>query len=214
MKSWPRLFVSLLLAITVTTLFSLRSFAAPEAVDMDATGLISGPLLEGPTGTLTIRDGEVTINGNAVQTGATVMTGSRITTDSDGVAVIDLGGLGRIEIRDDTTIILNILPGGVHIRSECGRTYVKVTRGQVEVRSPKSEVIPAGEDEAYGESIEAVTNASADFVVDCGGHKPWALLFAPLGLLALLGLSASKATGIAVGDTDTDTPPPVSPFAP
>ena len=88
--------LSLALAVTVSSVFSLRSFAAIEA-----TARTVEPIAQ-TCGTLAVKAGTVTINGNIAQTGATVMSGSVVSTGA-GEAVIDMGPLGRIEIGDHTT---------------------------------------------------------------------------------------------------------------
>ena len=64
-------FCSCLLVISLTTVYTLNAYAAPEPIFQD-------------NGTLTAR-GDVRVNGNVSQTGATIMTGSQITTgNNDG----------------------------------------------------------------------------------------------------------------------------------
>src|SRR5215208_836616 len=71
-----RAMLSLALALTVTTVFTLRSFASVEAGNAAANSVFA----QDCTGTLTVKDGSVTVNGNAAQTGATVTNGSVIAT--------------------------------------------------------------------------------------------------------------------------------------
>lgn len=66
--SCPRASISLVLAIAVGSVFTLRSFAATEA--NKSTGERAA---QDCTGTLTVKAGQVTINGNAAQTGATLL---------------------------------------------------------------------------------------------------------------------------------------------
>src|SRR6185369_17713348 len=87
--SYPRASVSLVLAMAVISVFTLRSFASPDAV---SAGDPNPP--QNCTGSLTVASGKVSINGNPAQTGATVLTGSVLTTNSNGKAIIDLGALG------------------------------------------------------------------------------------------------------------------------
>src|SRR5882672_415420 len=112
--------VSLLLSLALATVFSASSFAAPNAQQTKAettSAASSAQNLTGPlagtslvpvlTGQLTVKNGKkVTVDGNDAETGATILTGSRIVTGKDEVAVIDLGDLGRIEIRDNTSVVI------------------------------------------------------------------------------------------------------------
>ena len=59
-KGHLRALLSLVLAMTVTTLFTLRSYAAIDTK--------SETLAQDCTGTLTVKSGTVTVNGNASQT--------------------------------------------------------------------------------------------------------------------------------------------------
>src|SRR6185436_8737317 len=90
-------FVSLLLSLTLVTVFSASSFAAPRAqqsgavtaptasADQNLTGPLAGTsLLPVLTGQLTVKEGKrVSVDGNAAETGATILSGSRIVTGHD-----------------------------------------------------------------------------------------------------------------------------------
>ena len=188
-------FVSCLLAITVTTVYSLSALAAPEPAQ--------------DSGTLTAR-GEVRVNGNPSQTGATIMTGSLITTGNNATAIIDLGAaLGRIEIRENIAVTLNFSPAGVQLQADCsGELEVKVTRGQATAteanKSPKT--IPAGEDEDFNDPVNVTTAGGTDLILSCGDdHKGGYIGPGLLGVLALAGLATAVVIGIAIGD-EPDTP--------
>src|SRR3569832_1422087 len=95
--------LSLLLALTVTSLFTLPAYAADEV----KVPVNDPAAVQDCTGTLTIKSGKVMVNGNEAQTGATVMNGSVIATSDNGSVIIDLGGLGRIELGHHTTVTVN-----------------------------------------------------------------------------------------------------------
>jgi hypothetical protein len=183
--------LSLILTVAVTALFSLRSFAAGDlAVEQEVTGTLSG---------------RATVNGSAVQTGATIMSGSTISTSGDE-ATVDLGPLGRVGIGEHTTIVLTFQQGLVQVKSQCQKTEVAVTRGQVDVRSPRVTTIAAGKEESFDGSVELMTSGGTDFEVECEGARAGAaLLVGPglLGLLALLGVGASVAAAVAIGARET-----------
>jgi hypothetical protein len=181
--------ITVLAVIALTTVFSLSVFAAPNV-----------PI---QSGTITIR-GNVTVNGNPVQTGATLMSGNTIATGSDGNAVVDLGSAGRVEVRDGTTVTITFTGDSIQIRTSC-RTEIDVTRGTVEVRSPRTETLTAGKDETYDGGVDASATGGADFVVDCEGRKGGGAFLGPglIGVLALIGVGAAVATGIAIGDEDS-----------
>lgn len=201
--SCPRASISLVLAIAVASVFTLRSFAATEA--NKSTGERAA---QDCTGTLTVKAGQVTINGNTAQTGATVMTGSVISTSSKGKAIIDLGALGRVEVGDNTTATLTCVPGSLEIRTNCSKTEVEVRRGSADVRAPKSETLTAGKKKKYDDAVDITATGGVDVKVECEGHKVAGGVFVGpglLGLLALVGVGAAVAAGVAAGSNESST---------
>jgi hypothetical protein len=166
-------------------------------------------LVQDCTGTLTVKSGQVSINGNAAQTGATVMTGSTIATGSNGKAVIDLGAMGRVEIGDNTSVTLTCAGGSLQIRTTCTRTEVQVRSGSLSVTSPTAGTLAAGQKETYTGGVDASSTGAIDVKVECEGRKAGGGPYVGaglLGLLALIGIGAAVAVGIAVGDEDGITP--------
>jgi hypothetical protein len=216
--------VALALTLSVASLLTFKSLAAPGVKDrsVDAIGWewILGQEL---TGALSIKHGGVTVNGNSVQSGATILSASTISTDSNGDVIIDLGVLGRIELRGHTTVTLTFSPGMVNIKSECERTEIQVTTGQVNVTSPENEILLAGKKKTYRGNVDASTAGATDFIVDCKGRKPVALWLG-LGLAGSLGLALGIAKGVATGSSTGDgtgsssggsnNPPPTTPTQP
>lgn len=81
------------------------------------------------SGTLTI-SGHATVNGKPSQTGATVRSGSVIETEPDGDVTIDLGPLGRIQIRPNTKIELQLAPDNCQVMMDrCGSITQQVPAG-------------------------------------------------------------------------------------
>jgi hypothetical protein len=201
--SYPRASISLFLAIAVASVFTLRSFAALEANKSSGE-----PAAQDCTGTLTVKAGQVTINGNAAQTGATVMTGSVISTSSKGKAIIDLGALGRVEVGDNTTVTLTCVAGSLEIRTNCSKTEVEVRRGAVDVRAPKVENLTAGKKQKYDDAVDLTASGGVDVKVECEGRRvAGGAYISPglLGLLALVGVGAAVAAGVAAGSNEAST---------
>ncbi len=195
--SYLRASISLVLAMAVVSLFTLSSFAAPEVSKVAG----DRSLTQDCTGTLTVKAGQVTINGNAAQTGATVMTGSTIATGSNGKAIIDLGALGRVEVGDNTTVTLTCAAGLLQIRTNCAKTDVEVRRGTVDVKSPKAETLTAGKKAKYDGAVDVSSTGGVDLKIECAGHRVGAGPFVGpglIGLLALIGVGAAVAIGVAV----------------
>lgn len=210
-KNQLRALLSLALAITVTSLFTLRAYAVTEkGMPNDPSGV------QDCSGTLTVKGGTVTINGNPAQTGATVTNGSVISTGG-GKAVIDLGAAGRVELGDHTTVTITCAGGTLEVKSTCsGKTEVKVVSGSAEVKAPTTATLAAGQKKTYDGSVDVTGSAGISLEIECeGGHKAGGLLVGPglIGLLALLGVGAAVAVGVAVGNGDTSATgrPPVSP---
>jgi type 1 fimbria pilin len=150
-----------------------------------------------PAGTITLT-GKVTIDGNPTQTGVTVEDGSTIATLGDGDASIDLGALGLIHLRPNTTIKLKIAPNSCQVvMQRCGsmtqdvpdgvsaevnyddarQVEVAVRRGKVRINSER-----VGRNEKTdSSSLEAVkrkivrrtrsvrTEGSSTFTLNCCG---------------------------------------------
>jgi hypothetical protein len=206
--SYQRASISIVLAMAVMMVFTLRSFAAPEISKPFADPMLA----QDCTGTLTVKAGQITINGNAAQTGATVMSGSTIATSSNGKAIIDLGALGRVEVGENTTVTLTCVAGSLQIRSTCSSTEVEVRSGSLNVTSPTAGTLGAGQKGKYNGGIEASSTGAIDVKVECEGRKTGTgagpfVGAGLIGLLALIGIGAAVAIGIAVGgDNDGVTP--------
>jgi len=203
--SYPRSSISLVLAVAVATVFTLRSFAAPEAVKV-----VADVATQDCTGALTVKAGNVSINGNAAQTGATVLSGSVISTSSHGKAVIDLGALGRVEVGDNTTVTLTCVAGLLEIRSNCSKTEVEVRRGAVDVKAPRVETLTAGKKSKYDGSVDMTSSGGVDVKIECEGNKAAGGVYVGpglLGVLALIGVGAAVAAGIAASSNDENAPP-------
>jgi hypothetical protein len=204
-KGHLRALLSLVLVMTITTLFTLRSYAAVEPK--------GETLAQDCTGTLTVKSGTVTVNGNASQTGATIMTGSIVATSGNGNAVIDMGAAGRVEVEGSTTVTVTCVGGAIQIRTNCSKTEIEVKSGSVNVTTPGTETIDAGKSKEFSGSVEGTLSAGASIEVECEGRKGGgALLVGPglVGLLALIGVGAAVAVGIAVGEGETSGGEPVS----
>jgi hypothetical protein len=198
--SYPRASLGVVLAVAVVTVFTLRSFAAPEA--SKSTGDRSA---QDCTGALTVKAGQVSINGNAAQTGTTVMSGSVISTGSNGKVIIDLGALGRVEVGDNTTITLTCVAGLLEVRSSCSKTEVEVKRGAVEVRAPKAEALTAGKKSKYDGGVDVTSTGGVDVKIQCEGNKAGGGVYVGpglLGFLAVVGVAGAVAGGIAASNSE------------
>jgi len=211
--SYRRAAMSVALTTAIVTVFTLRSFAAPEI----SKEIVIDPLVaQDCTGTLTVKTGQVSVNGNAAQSGATVMTGSTVSTSSNGSAIVDFGPAGRVEIEDGTSVTLTCVGGTFQVRTTCSRTEVEVKKGSVNVTAPTAATLNAGQKAKYSGAVELSGTGGAEVEVGCEGPKaPAGAAGGPfisgglIGLLALIGVGAGIALGVALGGGDTN--PPSSP---
>jgi hypothetical protein len=233
-----------MLILSLTAALSLSSLAAPQLVDRTGVPVsLDLPVVDelvaaqGPSGTLT-GVGEIKVNGNPAQTGATVLSGNTIETGRDGDASIEMAQLGRVQLRPSTEIKLTMESGRYEVLVEdCGSvtatvpagvsavlrmaesqlTEVAVTRGEVRVRAGGSdEVLKAGESKTFQGGIESVTaSGDAIFTVNCCECEvPGAGLIWP-GFWWVLGAAATAAAiPIAIEVGDEDVPRPISPIRP
>jgi len=86
-----------------------------------------------------------TINGSPVTSGTTVFSKNRIRTEKEGKAIINLGGLGRIEFGSETDVTLNVSAGGIGGELHSGRLVVSARAGvAVAINSAKGLVTASG----------------------------------------------------------------------
>ncbi|HSE97918.1 MAG TPA: hypothetical protein VLD57_06565, partial [Blastocatellia bacterium] len=218
----------LLVAMALTTMFSLRSFATVEAAETapasNAAALASINWLpvQGPSGTIT-GSGQFKVNGNEVQTGATVLSGNSVSTGSDGDVLIDVGQFGRVKLRPNSTVKLDMIDDRLEVTvEECTRstsvnlmvpsgrtivmksshgnlTNVAVTLGEVRVKpgadGASETIMKEGESRAFDPVDEIVATGDADFTVNCCDCDLVAAAFFFPPLVPIL-VFAGVATGI------------------
>jgi len=199
-----RIYLSLMLILALGAVFNLSSFAAPAT----APGGVDNEPPQESNGMLTVKSGSINVNGNQAKTGATILTGSILSTSSDGDAIIDLGPTGRLELGGSTTVTFTCVGGIIQVRSNCSKTYIKVHGGKVDVTQPKTESLLSGKDEKYDGATEATAAVGTDWYVDCLGRKPVGLWIGPGlgGLLALVGVGTAVVVGIELGGPDDRNP--------
>jgi hypothetical protein len=194
--------ISLLLVLTVASVFSFNSFAAPQSLAKTAAPtakLVTAgePMPQGDlTGTLTGR-GTLLVNGNAVPSGATILNGSVVATDANSEAVLDLGALGRINLRPSTEIRILLSPNRSEVElRRCGSmtqsvptgVLARVTTSTSQLYTVASSVgeatvrgkavkdkqgldvtlVHEGESKSFDSFEEITANGEATFTINCG----------------------------------------------
>jgi ferric-dicitrate binding protein FerR (iron transport regulator) len=187
-KPKVRTAVSMVVALAVVSAFTLSSLAAPNVgkrpSDENSGARVRKVLADVPSGRLT-GTGHINIDGYEAQSGATVLSGNTVSTGADGKARVDLGPLGRFELRPNTTVTLTFLPdsvlvrmngGGlvVHSSLSTGRCQVKilgenskviVDQGQVKVDSAGDvQTLNAGQEANFSQPSDVTTNGEAVFI--------------------------------------------------
>jgi uncharacterized cupin superfamily protein len=197
------------MSLALVAAFSLSSLAVgPEANSDGPDGLMDS---QAPSGTLTSR-GHVTINGNPVKTGATILSGSLIITGGDAFASVDMAGLGRLDVHLLTEASLFMGGSNVDVSMyRCGAItqtvpagitgtvrlvykedyHVKVMRGQVTVKyddGKKEAIVKAGENKVFKTATEVVAVGDSMFKIYCAEDTPLLMMLSPaLGALIPFG---------------------------
>lgn len=233
-KPKVRAVMSFVLALAVASVFTFSSFAASTTKERspggNAGGRIGKTLLDAPTGRL-IGTGRITIDGDEARSGATVLSGSTIATGMDGYARIDLGSLGRFELRPNTTVTLmfaadsvqvsmngagltaHSLSAGCQVRLLSEHTRLIVSSGQVKVDSAgDARTLNSGQEASVSQGSEARTMGEAVFTAESGdrdrkGTIPTSggghtVSAGPAGAIALAGLAGGVALGVMLGSND------------
>lgn len=231
--------LSLILAFTVAIIFSIRSLAFASATETTSgadkkASSKNGGSAQNQTGALTTT-GYVTINDNEARTGATIMSGDTVATGPDSDATIDLGPLGRIQLRPDTRIKLTLeekncqimvercgslthfVPADVSSqarRSEPGLMEVAVLPGEARVTTSSGNgneaMVKSGENRVF-ETFESMTaKGETIYTLNCCDCEAPAGPFIPVvGFWGLLAAGATTGIGVVTGGDD-----PVSPIFP
>jgi hypothetical protein len=137
------------------------------------------------TARLTTKNNQpITVNGNPVGTGATLLTGTTVETPDQVSATIDLGDAGVVELQPNSQIKLDF--------DENGNVRVKVIRGCAVTRK-KTNVLP-GEMELYTDQASEKTDKNRRHVAGC---------ILPNGQLGSIsgGLAGTTVAGIVIGGT-------------
>ena len=122
----------------------------------------------------------ITVNGNPVGTGGTILTGATIETPDQVGATIDLGEAGVVELQPGAKVQLDY--------DENGNVRVKVMQGCA-VTQKKTNVLP-GEMEIYTDSASEKTDKNRK-------HLGFCFLPATGGLAAIAGAAAGAGAGIS-----------------
>lgn len=95
-KNYFRRFVTLTMAVTVWSVYSMVALALPT----------------GSAGEITV-SGQVTVNGQPAVSNSTILSGSTIITGAGSSATVSLGKTGRIEVLEDSNLSLQFTDNSI-----------------------------------------------------------------------------------------------------
>ncbi|HSE97917.1 MAG TPA: hypothetical protein VLD57_06560 [Blastocatellia bacterium] len=124
LKSHAFTLASAAIAVTMVALFSINSIAASA---------------QAFTGRLAQTKGRVTINFMPAAEGATFSSGSTIITEGDGEATLEFGDLGRMVVRPNSNIKVNMTPSNIEVIMQYCSSITQTVPPEV-----NSQIIPAG----------------------------------------------------------------------
>jgi hypothetical protein len=204
---------SLAVALAMVSVFNLRAFAAPAAENA-----------AGPVAVL-VSQGEVRVNGEPVETGATVLSGSEVETLSSGFAEVDLGRLGRVILEPATRLKLEVSAERLRVVTGAGLVRLRLAEGEMQLSTGLGkEIMRAGEVREVSGLKEAVASGRVVLTVSAlqdkqdqdqkggGGGKGGFTNPPPWAWVLLLALAGGIVIGIEKGGGHA--PAPVSPIVP
>ena len=80
------------------------------------------------SGEMSVR-GTVTLNGASAASGVTVLDMGKIKTGNNGVATVNLGSLGQVELASDSELVLKVENGVIGGNLRAGRVVVSAPSG-------------------------------------------------------------------------------------
>src|SRR5204863_4968133 len=95
-KNCFRKIITSLTAFAILCVYSMVALAVPRDVTAEITVT-----------------GQVTVNGQAAISNSTIVSGSTIVTSANSSAVISLGKTGRVEVLEDSNLVLNFSASGI-----------------------------------------------------------------------------------------------------
>ena len=105
------------------------------------------------TGEITVT-GQVTVNGQTAVSNATIISGSTIITGSNSSAVISLGKTGRIEVLEDSNLVLNFSDSSIVGILSSGKANVSNAAGVTATITTKDTTVLADSSQADNFVVE------------------------------------------------------------
>jgi hypothetical protein len=106
------------------------------------------------TGEITVV-GQVTVNGQIAVSNTTILSGSTIVTGPDSSATVSLGKTGRVEVLDNSNLVLNFSPSGIVAIVSSGKVRVANAAGVPATVTTKNATVIADAGQANNFLVEA-----------------------------------------------------------
>ncbi len=107
-----------------------------------------------PSGVITVT-GQVTVDGQPAVSNSTIMSGATVTTAKGSSAVVSLGKLGRVEVKEDTSLSLRFSDSDVIAMLDLGTVRVSATSGIGSTVTTKNATFVGGPGQADNFVVEA-----------------------------------------------------------
>ncbi len=131
--------------------------------------------------------GDTTVNGKAAVTGLMILSGNHIQTGKNGVAVINLGKLGRIKLQPETDLVLHFTATTISGNLNTGLALVNASEGvAVNLKTSCSDTVAEQPIISSSSSLETVVTETPDAV------KPEQV---PVGRCSRIAIPASGRAG-------------------
>jgi hypothetical protein len=131
----------------------ITSFTAVAVLCVYSTVALALP--KDDIGEITVT-GQVTVNGSAAVSNATIVSGSTIVTGADSSAVVNLGKNGRVEILENSNMVLNFSAGSIVGILSSGKARVSNAAGVATTVTTKDAAVIAdsGQANVFGVEVE------------------------------------------------------------
>lgn len=170
-KVWFRKALSTCLVVATIATYSMVALAGSERVAGEL--LITGKNSNGESP-------YVKVNGEAAQNGRSVFSASTIATSENASAVINLGGLGKIELAPNTIVSLTFDEKGINGDLTAGRLTVLNASDSVNINTLSENSVKLN----AGESVLAASGKAQDDDDDNAGGGSYLIYAVILGAAA------------------------------
>ena len=189
-KTLIRKALSMCLMVAVYATYSMTALASSERIAGEL--LISG------------KNSNVSVNGEAAQSGRSIFTASTIATPENANAIINLGKIGKIELAPNTTLTLSFNEKGISGDLTAGKVTVLGAKEAVNIKTIEGKTVKL----SVGESVTA-GQAQQDDDDDNGGGAAWWVWAAVFGgaVAGIVIAATSDNNRVALGGGTTVVSP-------